>query len=136
MEVEEAYAKRLRSAEIDVKDIAIATMLVSLNLCPLHYCFYVRWLILPKSIYQYHCDNIKLAWRLIGTAARLSLELELHKFYYPQVGNTEPRHPHWVHQMFWCIYILDRRYSFMTNLPFSIHDRDLDFNLLQQVSSH
>jgi hypothetical protein len=24
----------------------------------------------------------------------------------------------------------------MTNLPFSIHDRDLDFNLLQQVSSH
>jgi hypothetical protein len=89
-----------------------------------------------KSIYHYQGDNIKFAWRVIGIAARLSLELELNKLYDPGVDDAGVRHPHWVHQMFWCIYILDRRYSFMANLPFSFHDTDMNFQLLQQVSTN
>lgn len=36
--------------------------------------------------------------------------------------------------MFWCVYVLDRRFSFMKNLPFVLRDEDIDPTLPLPVS--
>lgn len=35
----------------------------------------------------------------------------------------------WASRLFWCIYVLDRRWSFGTGLPFAMQDSDMDTNL-------
>lgn len=35
----------------------------------------------------------------------------------------------WASRLFWCIYVLDRKWSFGTGLPFAIQDSDIDTNL-------
>jgi hypothetical protein len=35
----------------------------------------------------------------------------------------------WARRLFWCIYVLDRKWSFGTGLPFGIQDIDIDTNL-------
>lgn len=35
----------------------------------------------------------------------------------------------WASRLFWCIYVLDRKWSFGTGLPFAIQDSDMDTNL-------
>jgi hypothetical protein len=37
-------------------------------------------------------------------------------------------------RVFWCIYVLDRRWSFGTSLPFALHDRDIEPELPEPVS--
>lgn len=32
-------------------------------------------------------------------------------------------------EIFWCIYVLDRRWSFGTGMPFVLHDQDIDPSL-------
>lgn len=39
-------------------------------------------------------------------------------------------------RMFWAIYVLDRRWSFGTGLPFALQDADIDPNLPEPVSLH
>ena len=36
---------------------------------------------------------------------------------------------------FWCVYVLDRRWSFGTSLPFALGDRDIDPELPEPVSN-
>ena len=40
----------------------------------------------------------------------------------------------WVTRLFWSIYILDRRWSFGTGMPFAIQDTDIDPSLPEPVS--
>lgn len=35
----------------------------------------------------------------------------------------------WASRLFWCIYVMDRKWSFGTGLPFAIQDSDMDTNL-------
>ena len=87
-----------------------------------------------KSVYHYQRDNVTLAWRKIGAAAKLCLELGLHRIRNPALEESTPRaQSSWENKIFWCVYVLDRRYSFMANLPFTLQDRDIDFELLQAV---
>ena len=37
--------------------------------------------------------------------------------------------------MFWCIYVLDKRFSFMLNLPFTLQDSDIEHAVPEHVSS-
>lgn len=37
-------------------------------------------------------------------------------------------------RVFWCVYVLDRRWSFGTSLSFALADRDIDPNLPEPVS--
>lgn len=37
-------------------------------------------------------------------------------------------------RVFWCIYVLDRRWSFGTSLPFALIDGDIDPELPEPVS--
>lgn len=73
-----------------------------------------------------------MAYRVIGLTARMCLELGLHrrdalKKSFPDDQWSD------VSKIFWSIYILDRRWSLGTGLPFVIQDEDIDSNLPEPV---
>ncbi|KAL1840502.1 hypothetical protein VTJ49DRAFT_415 [Mycothermus thermophilus] len=75
--------------------------------------------------YRFLSSDEVLAWRTVGQVARLCLELGLHrreglqKIADPQVRRDA------LHT-FWSAYVLDRRWSFHTGLPFVCHDDKID----------
>lgn len=75
------------------------------------------------------------AWRMIGLAARLCIELglhqanSLHRIYHSSKTATRAL------TIFWDIYILDRRFSLSTGRPFAIQDTDIDPALPKPVSN-
>ncbi|CAK7229425.1 hypothetical protein SEUCBS140593_007240 [Sporothrix eucalyptigena] len=91
--------------EVDLKEIQLISML---------------------SIYYFHCDDELLAWRTIGIAAREALEMGLHrkKSLYDNFKDEKTRRL--ATQVFWCVFVLDRRWSFGTSLSFALVDRDID----------
>ena len=46
----------------------------------------------------------------------------------------DPESRHLAMRVFWCVYVLDRRWSFGTSLPFALADRDIDPSLPEPVS--
>ena len=40
----------------------------------------------------------------------------------------------WGVRLFWCVYVLDRRWSFGTGLPFAMQDAEIDPQLPEPVS--
>lgn len=65
-------------------------------------------------------------------AARGSMELGLHRQEtWHKTGGVFPGALEWMwaSRLFWCIYVLDRKWSFGTGLPFAIQDSDMDTNL-------
>lgn len=84
-------------------------------------------------MYHFHCDEEPLAWRIIGQTARMCIEIGLHRrdsLY--RVTTDEDRAT--VVKLFWSIYVLDRRWSFGTGMPFAIQDTDIDPTLPEPVS--
>ncbi|KAK3381876.1 fungal-specific transcription factor domain-containing protein [Podospora didyma] len=75
--------------------------------------------------YRYLSSDEILAWRMMGHVARLCLELGLHR----REGLEKIRDPqdrrNALHT-FWSAYVLDRRWSFSTGLPFVLHDDKID----------
>lgn len=60
------------------------------------------------------------------------MELGLHcQDTWLKTGGVFPGEPQWTwaSRLFWCIYVLDRRWSFGTGLPFAMQDSDMDTNL-------
>ncbi|ETI29038.1 hypothetical protein G647_01491 [Cladophialophora carrionii CBS 160.54] len=87
-------------------------------------------LFLLLSSISYFCqDEEILAWRTVGLAARLSQEIDLHRLgtilTTTRAGDEGVR----IIRLFWSIYILDRRWSLGTGLPFTIKDSDIDMSL-------
>lgn len=83
-------------------------------------------LIVCVATYHFHCDREALAWRTIGHAARMCIELGLHRSssllrHFPDT--SERSH---ATRIFWCVYCLDRRWSFGTGMPFAMQDADID----------
>lgn len=76
-------------------------------------------------MFEFHRDNEVGSWRNIGNAARRSVELGLHRHetYDAMPGPTERSEAKLV---FWTVYILDRRFSFGTGMPFALQDTDVD----------
>lgn len=65
-------------------------------------------------------------------AARGSMELGLHcQETWQKTGGVFPGALEWMwaSRLFWCIYVLDRKWSFGTGLPFALQDSDMDTNL-------
>ncbi|KAL7271228.1 hypothetical protein RUND412_006031 [Rhizina undulata] len=83
------------------------------------------------SIYQFHIDNESMAYRTIGLAVRVSLELGLHRTEELSRKYPDPRDRSWVVKLFWSIYVLDHRWSFGTGRPFSLRDSDIDPDMPQ-----
>ncbi|EXF81283.1 fungal specific transcription factor [Colletotrichum fioriniae PJ7] len=81
------------------------------------------------SIYYFFSDEELLAWRNIGIAARASLEMGLHQNLSLTDNFPDPKTRSLAVRVFWCVYVLDRRWSFGTSLSFALFDRDIDPNL-------
>ncbi|KAL2001270.1 hypothetical protein VTN02DRAFT_1959 [Thermoascus thermophilus] len=81
------------------------------------------------ATYHFHTDDDAMAYRVIGLAARMCLEMGLHRR--DALMRSFPNEEQWVeiNRLFWCVYTLDRRWSFGTGLPFVIQDEDIDPNL-------
>lgn len=75
-----------------------------------------------------------MAYRVIGLAARMCLELGLH--HRNALKKSFPVEDQWsdISKVFWSIYILDRRWALGIGLPFVIQDEDIDSNLPEPVS--
>ncbi|KKP00126.1 hypothetical protein THAR02_07778 [Trichoderma harzianum] len=86
-------------------------------------------LLILLSIYYFHIDEDLLAWRIIGHACREALVLGLHRriTLFETFPIKEQRDL--AVRVFWTIYVLDRRWSFGTNLSFALVDRDIDVEL-------
>lgn len=77
-----------------------------------------------------------MAYRLIGLAARMCLEMGFHRR--EALIKSFPNEDQWneVTRIFWTVYSLDRRWSLGTGLPFVIQDEDIDPNLPEPVREH
>lgn len=74
-----------------------------------------------------------MAYRVIGLAARMCLELGFHRR--DALIRSFPSEEQWpeITKVFWTVYSLDRRWSLGTGLPFVIQDDDIDPNLPEPV---
>lgn len=70
-----------------------------------------------------------MAYRLIGLAARMCLELGLHRRDALLKSFPDEDQCNEITRIFWTVYSLDRRWSLGTGLPFVIQDEDIDPNL-------
>ena len=125
--VEDKFASRLKIAEVDMKELLILTLLVSRIQLKSPFKR-----LTTQSIFHSYRDDEVIAWRLIGIAARGSIELGLHcQDTWRQTGGVFPGELQWkwASRLFWCIYVLDRKWSFGTGLPFALQDSDMDTNL-------
>jgi hypothetical protein len=87
-----------------------------------------------QATYHFHTDDDAMAYRVIGLAARMCLELGFHRR--DALMKSFPNEEQWpdITRIFWTIYSLDRRWSLGTGLPFVIQDEDIDPNLPEPVS--
>lgn len=79
-------------------------------------------------MYEFHRDNEGTSWRIIGLTARLCIELGLHRRETYDAMKDESERSDTV-LLFWAIYVLDRRWSFGTGMPFALQDSDIDSQL-------
>ncbi|KAK5115987.1 hypothetical protein LTR62_000443 [Meristemomyces frigidus] len=82
-------------------------------------------LLTMTAMYEFHRDNEGTSWRIIGLTARLCIELGLHRREtYDAMSDEVERQETLL--LFWAIYVLDRRWSFGTGMPFALQDADID----------
>ncbi|KAI3322816.1 hypothetical protein HD806DRAFT_544830 [Xylariaceae sp. AK1471] len=79
-----------------------------------------------QCIYYFQIDEDLLAWRTIGNAARMALEMGLHRRRSLMDNYKSADLQARATRVFWCVYALDRRWSFGTGLSFALNDRDID----------
>ena len=85
----------------------------------------IRMLTLAAT-YHFHRDEESIAWRIAGFAARLCIELGLHRREtYDAIFSTETERAA-ATKLFWSIRVLDQRWSFGTGMPFALQDIDID----------
>ncbi|PQE30615.1 hypothetical protein CJF32_00009850 [Rutstroemia sp. NJR-2017a WRK4] len=87
------------------------------------------------AIFHFHCDEEALAWRIIGQVARMAIECGLHRrdSFFKVVVDERERMA--AIKLFWSIYVLDRRWSFGTGMPFALQDADIDPSLPEPDNS-
>jgi hypothetical protein len=68
-----------------------------------------------------------------GFAAKACLELGLHKERVVEICDDTPPNAAFLKDIFSCVYDLDKRCSFYTNLPWTLHDKDIDENVFDLV---
>lgn len=103
--VESVVCRVSGEAKIDLKEVQIMTIL---------------------SIYFFHCGEELLAWRAIGISSREVLEIGLHRQAILLENFKGHKERDLAVRTFWCVYVLDRRWSFGTSLSFALIDKDID----------
>ena len=86
-----------------------------------------------QAQYYFQRDEEVQSYRMIGLAARVCFELGLHRS--EEMGKmfTSEDDSIWLVRLFWVIYVLDRRWSFGTGMPFAMQDGDIDPQLPEPV---
>ena len=78
--------------------------------------------------FRFLSNDEVLAWRVMGQVARHCLEQGLHRVEgITKIGDAQERRN--AVNTFWTAYVLDRRWSFGTGLPYVLHDDKIDPNL-------
>ena len=87
-----------------------------------------------QSEYHFQQDEEVQAYRINGLASRMCIEIGLHRAetLFKRFNNDEERS--WAIKLFWSIYVLDRRWSMGTGMPFAVQDTDIDPSLPEPVS--
>ncbi|KAL9053448.1 MAG: hypothetical protein Q9162_004751 [Coniocarpon cinnabarinum] len=87
------------------------------------------------SMYLFHSDQETRAWRTIGVAARLCIELGLHRSetYVTLFSSDDERDA--ALRLFWSVYTLDKRWSLGTGMASALIDSDIDLKLEKPHSS-
>jgi len=126
---------RIKIPEMDLDELVILTLTVRI-LGEQDTSNYILTLD-QQGFYHFFRDQEFLAWRFTGMAMRGAMEIGLHRRHtwlttrgnFP--GNLRRS---WALNLFWCIYVLDRKYSLDAGLPFAIQDSDIDTELPEMVS--
>ncbi|AEO64408.1 uncharacterized protein THITE_2110543 [Thermothielavioides terrestris NRRL 8126] len=85
--------------------------------------------------YRYLSNDEILGWRMMGQVARMCFELGLHRREgLLKITDRQTRRD--VLHTFWSAYVLDRRWSFSTGLPFVCHDDKIDPKLPYPEDGH
>ncbi|KAJ4327700.1 hypothetical protein N0V84_001807 [Fusarium piperis] len=85
-------------------------------------------LLVLMALYYYHLDEEVRTGRIIGFAARLCLEMGLHRqATVNRFSNSEEQAAGL--KTFWCVYMLERRTSLGQGIPFYIQDCHIDPSL-------
>ena len=88
---------------------------------------------MSQAQYYFHVDEEAQAYRITGLASRMCYEKGLHRQEILFQTFPDEKERFWVTRLFWSIYILDRRWSFGTGMPFAIQDNDIDPTLPEPV---
>lgn len=64
----------------------------------------------------------------------MALEMGLHRSESVMAKFPKANDRHLAIRVFYCIYVMDRRWSFETGMPFIIHDADIDPDLVRIVA--
>lgn len=91
-------------------------------------------LLVLTATYYFQKDEESQAWRFIGIAARICIEMGLHRR--DSLLKTFTNEAEYLQaiRIFWVVYALDRRWSFGTGMPFALQDADIDPGLPEPVS--
>ncbi|RMZ87867.1 hypothetical protein DV736_g4908, partial [Chaetothyriales sp. CBS 134916] len=81
------------------------------------------------ATYYFQTDEETQAWRFIGIAARVCIEMGLHRRDSLLKTFTNEAEYQQALRTFWSVYALDRRWSFGTGMPFALQDADIDPSL-------
>ncbi|EED18579.1 fungal specific transcription factor, putative [Talaromyces stipitatus ATCC 10500] len=117
--VEDTFAQtRTQVPEVDMKELIILALV---------------------ALYHSLRDDDILAWRTIGLATRGAIQMGLHRCdTWLRTGGIFPGdlERSWAINLFWCIYVFDKEFSFETGLPFSMRDSDMDPTLPVPTEYH
>lgn len=69
-----------------------------------------------------------------GVAAKFCLELGIHQEHFFDNARIHPDRITDCKRLFACVYNVDRRCSFYSGLPWTLHDSDIDVTALRLVS--
>ncbi|KAH7169913.1 hypothetical protein EDB81DRAFT_774071 [Dactylonectria macrodidyma] len=81
------------------------------------------------ALYYYHLDEEVRTGRMVGFAARLCLEMGLHRRATIENTFSNDMERSDALRTFWCVYMLERRTSLGQGVPFSIQDSYVDSSL-------
>jgi hypothetical protein len=90
-------------------------------------------LLVLTATYYFQRDEESQAWRFIGIAARVCIEMGLHRRDSLLKHFTNEAEYQQAVRIFWVVYALDRRWSFGTGMPFALQDADIDPSLPEPV---
>ncbi|OAG41690.1 hypothetical protein AYO21_04154 [Fonsecaea monophora] len=88
------------------------------------------------ATFYFQKDEEAQAWRFIGIAARMCIEMGLHRKDSLLKSFTNEAEYQQAIRIFWTVYALDRRWSFGTGMPFALQDADIDPALPEPDESH